>query len=229
MRYYLYLDKIFLKSLFAAISETDFDIEIVEFSTQKSYSTTQDISLEPTIEKVLEKECEDEKGKEVENKKESENSKVGKKNKSFDRDKNINKIEMSLDQSNTYQTSTSRRYINIDDISEIKNDNFYHKLVDKLYKKLEDEENMCYECGCIYPYRLRSKYETQRDETDDLSKGNKFFRINNTYVWVDSTKLEADLMFLSNITDRVHVLGYNINNNKIGNFKIAKAIAIYIE
>ena len=52
MRYYLYLDKEFLKSLFASISEVDFDIEIMEFSIQKGETITKDINIAPNVNKI---------------------------------------------------------------------------------------------------------------------------------------------------------------------------------
>lgn len=49
MRYYLYLDKPFLRSIYSAIGDINFDIDIVEFTSQKSYSTTNDVCLQPRI------------------------------------------------------------------------------------------------------------------------------------------------------------------------------------
>ncbi|MCX8075055.1 MAG: hypothetical protein N2749_05665 [Clostridia bacterium] len=230
MRYYIYLDKSFLKSLFSAISDIDFDIGIVEFSTQKSYSTTQDYSIEPKFEKVNENEFKDTdiegtiKNTDVKTKGEANI------NKGIEKNKNLKSVGLSIDRSDTYQTSSSRKFINIEDISDIKNDNFYHKLVEGLYGDLKKYSNICFECGCISPCKLRNRYEFEsEDASSNWDTKNKFFKINDTYVWIDPEKLGTDLIFLSNIVDNVNVIGYNINEDKDRGYRIIKAVAIYIE
>ncbi|MNP44638.1 hypothetical protein D3C76_1385100 [compost metagenome] len=75
-----------------------------------------------------------------------------------------------------------------------------------------------------------NRYRSEDNGNDfDFNETNKFFKINNSYVWLDSSKLECDILLLSNILDKAHVLGYIVNNNRDGNFKVVKAIAIYIE
>lgn len=140
------------------------------------------------------------------------------------RRRNANRLGISLDNSNTYQSSTTRRYINIEDVSQIKNDAFYHKLLNKLVDEMK-EMNICYECGNVVPYRLTSRYYNRDGNVDD---NNEFFKVNDSYIWVDKTKLETDISLLSSIADKMHVIGYNVNENQRLGYKIAKAIAIYI-
>ncbi|MNI39722.1 hypothetical protein D3C73_939120 [compost metagenome] len=228
MRYYLYVDKDFLKSLFAAIGESDFDIGIMEFYTQKSYSTTQDVCVEPSVGTETEEECGNESAKSKHNKKEETDLTKESGSRNSSRDRQHSRMELSLDQSNTYQMSMSRRYINIEDISQIRNDNFYCSLVEKLLEKANTENNVCHECGPMQPCKLRNRFDGY-DDRDDMNTNHKFFKINNTYVWVDANKLDADIIFLSNIVDTIHVLGYNINVNEALGFKVVKAVAMYIE
>ena len=43
MRYYLYIDKDFIQSLFGSIAESNFDIDIIEFSLSKSQTITKKV------------------------------------------------------------------------------------------------------------------------------------------------------------------------------------------
>lgn len=211
MRYYIYLDKDFLKSLYSCVGESKFDIGIVDYSLQKSYSVTNAVSTAPSIENR----SGDEKFKD----KPKESSKISNNNSESKR------IGISADKSDTYQTSTTTRYINIEDISQIRNNNFYHTLIDKLQNDFKKEKNMCYEYGRIYPCKLINRF--REDEIKD--EKSKFFRINNSYVWVDSQKLETDITFICNLVDKVHVIGFELNHDIFDNLNVLKAVAIYIE
>lgn len=218
MRYYIYLDKEFLKSLFSSIPDSKFDIGIVDFTTQKSYSVTNGVGTAPSIDNRngIEEYHDDDKKK---CKKSKNNGKV-------------THVGVNVDRSDTYQYSTTRRYINIEDISQIKNNYFYHELVLELEKILGDhkEKNMCYEQGNIFPCKLNNRFrENDNDEDIKEDKNNIFFRINHTYVWLDSKKLNTDITFLCNILDKVKVVGYEVCNNIMPGYKVVKAIAVYIE
>lgn len=221
MRYYIYLDKDFLKGLFSSIPESKFDIGIVDFTTQKSYSVTNGVGTAPSIDNrnsIEEyKDCDDDKD-------DKDNKKSVKKNKG---NVKATHVGVNVDRSDTYQFSTTRRYINIEDISQIKNNYFYHELVVKLEEILKDkkEDHMCCETGNIFPCKLNNRF---RDEKIDDSKS-KFFRINHTYVWLDSDKLKTDVTFLCNILDKVKVVGYQVCNEIMPGYKVIKAIAVYIE
>lgn len=209
MRYYIYLDKDFLKSIYSSISSSDFDIGIVEFSSQKSYSVTNGSSAEPCIENR----------KDIEELKANEKNSL-KKNISNGR---YHKLIASLNRSDTYQTATTKKYINIEDISQIKNNNFYHNLVVKLVEDFKDEKKLCFEYGNICPCKLNNRFKG----SEILDSKSCFLKLNNTYIWLNSEKIETDTTFLCNIVDKVNVIGYEMYRND--NLKVIKAIAIYIE
>lgn len=212
MRYYLYLDKEFLKSLFASIPEFNLDIEIMEFSVQKGETKTKDINISPNTNEVFGMANWQKKDKENDDKNECRKQVTG-------------GINFFAGEKNTYNTVVERRYINIEDVSGIKNLSFYNKLVKRLEDICPKEDNLCIEFGKIYPCKLKNIYK----EVDDrqYSKNNQFFCMNNKYIWVDNNNLVTDLFFLSTITSEVRLIGFVIN--KINDIEIIKAIAIFIE
>lgn len=212
MRYYIYLDKEFLKSLFASIPEFDFDIEIMEFSVQKGEMTTRDINIAPNVNKLFGTGSWKKADKDMDEKNECRNQING-------------GVNFFAGEKNTYNTTVERRYINIEDVSGIKNLSFYNKLVKRLQEICDNESNLCFESGRICPCKLKNIYE----EIDDRQypKNNQFFCLNNKYIWIDSDNLVTDLFFLSTITSEVKVMGFAIN--KINDIEVVKAIAIFIE
>ncbi|MDD2376861.1 MAG: hypothetical protein PHD15_05530 [Clostridia bacterium] len=212
MRYYLYLDKEFLKSLFASVSEVDFDIEIMEFSVQKGETLTKDINIAPNANQISGRASWQKKDKDLDDKNES-------------RKQVTSGVTLFVGEKNTYNTIVERRYINIEDVSGIKNLAFYDKLVKRLEEMCNKEDCLCIENGKICPCKLKNLY-TDIDDTR-YPKNNQFFYINNKYIWIDSNNLATDLFFLSTITSEVKVIGFTIN--KIDNIDIIKAIAIFIE
>jgi|GEM_PF-2090165 len=212
MRYYLYLDKEFLKSLFASVSEVDFDLEIMEFSVQKGETLTKDINIAPNINEVSGKATLQKNDKDDNEKNECRNQTTG-------------GVTLFAGEKNTYNTVVERRYINIEDVSGIKNLAFYNKLVKKLEGMSNEEVCLCIEKGKICPCKLKNLYADIDDR--QYPKNNQFFYINNKYIWIDSDNLATDLFFLSTITSEVKVIGFMIN--KINDIDIIKAIAIFIE
>ena len=121
MRFYLYLDKNFLKILFSTNEKMDFDIEVVECSIRKSNSVNNILRVEPRSEKI----CDDENLKREDIKDNiSCNYKEG----------NVRKEGMfiSYGVDNNRSEQTERRFINIDDITDMKNNNFYHILIENM-------------------------------------------------------------------------------------------------
>ena len=49
MRYYIYLDRVFIRTLFAVLDDFDFDIDIVEYAVRKSYTNNNEISVDPSV------------------------------------------------------------------------------------------------------------------------------------------------------------------------------------
>lgn len=211
MRYYLYLDKEFLRTLFASISEFNFDVEIMEFSIQKGETITKDINVAPNVNEVLGK-ANWQKDNDSTDKNECRRQVTG-------------NVTLFTGEKNTCNTVVERRYINIEDVSGIKNLSFYNKLVKKAEDMCKKNTNLCTEVGRICPCKLKNVYEEV--DSNEQNKNNQFFCINNKYIWIDSKNLEADLLFLSAIISEVHVVGFRIN--KVNDFEIVKALAIYIE
>ena len=50
MRYYIYLDRMFIRTLFAVLDDFDFDIDVVEYAVRKSYTNNNEISVDPSFE-----------------------------------------------------------------------------------------------------------------------------------------------------------------------------------
>lgn len=213
MRYYLYLDKDFLRSLFASIPVSDFDIEIMEFSIQKGETITKDINIAPNANEMTGKATwQRDKEKDIDDKNEFRKQITG-------------GVTFFAGEKNTCNTMIERRYINIEDISGIKNLAFYNKLVKRLEEICENDNKLRREEGKMYPCKLKNVYENIEDR--EYPKNNQFFCMNNKYIWIDNTHLVTDLFVLSTITSDVKVIGFTIN--QINDIEIIKAIAIYIE
>lgn len=211
MRYYIYLDRDFLKNLFSVIDDTDLNIEVVEYSLRKSITSNNALSVEPCFENGC--------GVEESNKNEFEKniSKFGKDEK-FNREK----LGISYDKSKICNVETQIRYINIDDVSDIKNTNFYHKLCENIRDKINDNDSrIVEEKGDIKIYIGENRLK----KTDVYN----FFMINNTFVWIDNAKLQGDLNILNQMGCEVNVIGYRMNCKKSKSNDVLKAIAIFIE
>lgn len=212
MRYYMYLDKPFLRTLFAVLGESSFNIDVVEYAVRKSYTDNNNMAVEPCMENgnAFEcfKDCED------------ENEKT--KNNKFNNDK----IRIGYDKGSSYNIQTEKKYINITDITDMKNIEFYHKLIKNVEEINTDrKDNRIYqEEGYIATYDS----ENSRKEIKDIGQNDGFFRVNNICVWYDKTKLQGDIHLLSNMSCKIKVVGYLINCLE-NDQKILKALAIYIE
>ena len=57
MRYYIYLDKEFLRTLFSVFDDNNLNIEVVEFSIRKSFSKNNGFLIDPCVENI--KQCEE--------------------------------------------------------------------------------------------------------------------------------------------------------------------------
>jgi hypothetical protein len=200
MRYFIYLDKNFIKSLFSCILDFNFDIDVVEFSVQKGESITSDVMINPSTSKLNEekKQFENKKGKEIECKNE-----------------NRDNLNFKVSETKTNNSQVQRKYINISEVSDIKNLSFYNKLLDKL---IEGEyKNIIKIKGNINICKLRNI----------SSNEDKFVYIDNCYIWLDNNLLNSNLEVLCNIVSEVNIVGFIVN--KLDNFNIIKAIAIYID
>lgn len=194
MRYYIYIDKDLIKNLIATYGNFNFNIDVVEYSVQKNCGNINNIRVEPRKENM----CDADKG-------------------------NVkrNSTGFGVDSGMTYNVITEEKYINISDISEIKNIEFYHNLIESL-RKLKNEAT-----------RENSKVVEEEGKIEKIFENRSYedniFNINNSYVWYDKEKSLIDMNLFSNVCGEVKVLGYNINEDVKRSNKMLKAIAIYVE
>ena len=194
MRYYIYIDKDLIKNLIATYVNFNFNIDVVEYSVQKNCGNINNIRVEPRKENM----CDADKG-------------------------NVkrNSTGIGVDSGMTYNVITEEKYINISDISEIKNIEFYHNLIESL-RKLKNEAT-----------RENSKVVEEEGKIEKIFENRSYedniFNINNSYVWYHKEKSLIDMNLFSNVCGEVKVLGYNINEDAKRSNKMLKAIAIYVE
>lgn len=194
MRYYIYIDKDLIKNLIATYGNFNFNIDVVEYSVQKNCGNINNIRVEPRKENM----CDADKG-------------------------NVkrNSTGFGVDSGMTYNVITEEKYINISDISEIKNIEFYHNLIENL-RKLKNGAT-----------RENSKVVEEEGKIEKIFENRSYedniFNINNSYVWYDKEKSLIDMNLFSNVCGEVKVLGYNINEDAKRSNKMLKAIAIYVE
>lgn len=212
MRYYIYLDKPFLRTLFAILDESSFNIDVVEYAVRKSYTNNNELSLDPSLEN----------GKSCETFKDNGKDKKNTKNNNF----NNERLRVGFDKGITYNIQTERKYINISDITDMKNIGFYHKLIVNIenINKDRSDDRLYTEAGYITVY----DNENIRGEENKFDSKEGFFRINNTCIWYDKEKIQTDIHLLSQMSCKIKVVGYLVNCLENHN-KILKALAIYIE
>lgn len=212
MRYYIYLDREFLRILFSVVEEGNFDIEVLEYSLRKSVTTNNELSVEPCLENM--NDCENS-SKNDNEKKNSKYSKEGVFNKE--------RVGVSYDNSKSCNVQTEIKYINIEDVSDIKNTSFYHKLLISLKDQINDNSSRIIE-------EIGYMKVDNNPSRNELKQGNdNFFMINDTFVWIDNTKLQGNLRLLSQMGCELKVIGYMMNCKNSNSGKIIKAIAIFIE
>lgn len=108
MRLYIYLNRDIIKSVAPKITDISFDIDFFEYSEKRGYSTNCNTSVRPGFEKN--EKCDHEKRE------------------SFDK----SRIDISGEKGTLCNVQIEKRYINIEDVSDIKNNSFYYNIVEKL-------------------------------------------------------------------------------------------------
>ncbi len=211
MRYYIYLDKCFLRNLFSTLTTSNFDIEVVEYSVRKCSTVNNQLSVDPNVESI----CEVEKDK----------SSVNKKNiqKRY-KDEKLSKqgLHAQYGYGNTSTIETQRRYINIEDITQMKNNTFYHNLIEKLNNQnSRNDKRIIIEDGFIELYKREDMFK--EDKTND-----SFFMINDKYIWYDKNILQGDIDLMAQMACKIKVIGYTVSCLEKEQ-KVVKAIAIFIE
>ena len=181
MRMYVYLDKEIIKCIAPKLSDISFDIDFFEYSEKRGYSTNNSTCIRPEIEK----DC-------VDNSKDIRQS-------------NRKKIGFSEDMGVLCNVEVIKRYINIEDVSSIKNNCFYYNILEKI--PLDD--------------RIKRNSGIISKLTD-----------NNFYIGKDKYLINKDIFsdlyeLYENICE-ITVIGYKMNC-KNSDIDIFKVIGIYIE
>ncbi len=210
MRYYLYIDKDFIQSLFGSIAESNFDIDIIESSLSKSQTVTRDFNVSPGVDVFHE-------NGHAKSEKETQMT-------CDEHNRQVNNFKAFVGEVNTYNTAVERRYINVEEVSGIKKQAFYYKLIEQIEKDIQCE-NLCKLNGKICPCKLKNPF-TNGMGNRAYDEDNLFFNVEKKYVWVEKEKLHSDLLFLSTITKQINVIGFTINKGEEN--EIVKAIALYI-
>ncbi len=181
MRLYIYLNKEIIKCIAARMSDVSFDIDFFEYSEKRGYTTNGNTWIRPEIENEI-KRRNDQKDCSTET-----------------------KISVSEERGILCNLELQKRYINIEDVSSIKNNCFYYNILEKI--PLDNRIKMA--SGII------SKL------TD-----NSFYIGQNKYL-IDKDISSSLLELYENICE-ITVIGYKMNclNSDIDIFKV---ISIYIE
>lgn len=181
MRLYIYLNKNVIKCIAANIKNISFDIDFFEYSEKRGYTTNGNTWIRPEIEnEVLKREEKKECNTET-------------------------KISVSKEHGILCNLECEKRYINIEDVSSIKNNCFYYNILEKI--PLDD--------------RIKLNSGIISKLTD-----------NNFYIGKDkyliNKEIFSDLYELYENICEITVIGYKMNC-KNSDIDIFKVIGIYIE
>lgn len=181
MRLYIYLNKELIKCIVPKISDISFDIDFFEYSERRGYTANNNTSIRP----------------EIENNTKKENNKV----ECFDKAR----IGVSGEKGVLCNLQIEKRYINIEDVSSMKNNKFYYDILEKI------------------PLDNRLKKNTGKIKE---LKNNSFYIRRDKYL-IDEETYKNLIEFFENSCD-ITVVGYKINClNEF--FDVYKVICIYIE
>ncbi len=181
MRMYVYLDKEIIKCIAAKLQDISFDIDFFEYSEKRGYTTNNNTSIRPEFEKN----CSDD----LKDKRESKRKRVG----------------FSEDMGVLCNVEVIKRYINIEDVSSIKNNNFYYNIVEKI-----PEDNRI---------KIISGKISKLDSTS-------FFIENSKFIINEECKIRLVELFENSC--EISCLAYKINclNSE---YDVFKTIAVYID
>ena len=201
MRYYIYLDKELIKNIYSVMGNVDFSIDFLEFSEENITRVNNHVNIEPSRENS----CDIDKKKY--------------------RNVNRKRTSLSYDYSTSLDKKKARRYINIQDITDIKCLGFYHDLLSKLDTNVRGEDDkICKEVGTIEPYIFKGNRDNNLSFDNDI-----IFKINNSYICYNKEKMCMNLNLISTTNCKINVIGYTLNSCFNENYKLLKAIAMYIE
>ena len=209
MRYYIYIDKDFIKNIFASEEISNFDIEIIDYSIQEGETIQKSNNVSPRAY------FSEDEFNEKENILENDNKK--KKRKGDIRRRNDKSLDISTNNANTYNKVIEKRYINIEEVSDIKNINFFHKMIKNIEYKCENyTDKLVYENGTVIFYKFIS----------NENKENILLYINNKYFWIDIKLLKCDINMLTILKSNLNICGYLLNTNTYN--QVIKVISIYM-
>ncbi len=129
-------------------------------------------------------------------------------------DKN-NRIKMGARSNGSTSITRISDFSNMQDVKEIYNRRFYHKLIENL-------RNQKIKCPGIHIESGKINYMQASGEVMD-----HFIEVNGTYVWFERNKMDNDIQILSRITREIDVIGCLIKEADNDSPKIIKAIAMY--
>ena len=181
MRLYIYLNKDIIKCIAARLKDVSFNIDFFEYSEKKGYVTKDNFLIRPEIENwsknnVERFEC------------------FG-----------SNKLDAAKEKENICNFEVQRRYINIEDISSIKNNSFYYDILERI------------------PFDTRIK--EIKGKITELT--NTSFNIENNKFLIDKDIYNSLVELYENACDIV-IVGYKINCLN-ADYDVFKLITIYIE
>lgn len=181
MRMYIYINKDLIKCIAPKVENVSFDIDFFEYSEKRGYTANNNTNIRPEFEKSCRK---DDKGECREKK---------------------NKVGISEDFGVLCNVEVVKRYINIEDVSSIKNNNFYYCIAEKI-----KEDN-----------RIKTI-------------SGRIYNLNKTSFYIDKNKFIINEEAYNSLVEmfenqcEIKCLGYKINCLNASN-DIFKTIAIYIE
>lgn len=176
MRLYVYIDKDMVKKLAANITNISFDIDFFEYSEKRGYTIRNDTSIRPDVDKKME-----------------------------EKDKCKLRVGASHEQGTLSSIEIIRRYINIEDVSNIKNNSFYYAIIESI----KEDERIKIKKGLI-----------ENIENDYIVVGEDKFILDST--------VQNGLNKLFEYKCSLTLLGYKINDLR-NKYDVLKTIAIYIE
>lgn len=204
MRYYIYLDKCFIRNIYSVIEGANFSIDVLELTEECGCRTNNNINIEPG--------CENTRDFNVKSKSEHENN--------YEKNIDRKRTNICYGYSQCTDNRKIKRYINIQDVTDIKCTKFYHNLLEKLRNILKTDKRVVIESGMV---KLNSREKVKNINNNDI------LRINDSYVFFNKDEVDIDMELICYTECKLNVVGYVLNDNFNNGYKLLKAIAIYIE
>lgn len=134
------------------------------------------------------------------------------------KDKRKELIKGEARSSQTRGRAIIREYANIKEIKDIKRNNFYNNIVDKIASKCKDEN--CKEL--IYLNGKVEKYDGYSGEQE------VFLKMNEACIWLQKELLKTDIVSISHLMGNLNVVGFILKEETENMPRVIVAIAIYL-